>query len=197
MSASSPVADEEAAPAVPKAVTAPPSSAREGAVAPEDELPIDLRRTTLVVDDIDISLQFYRDAIGMAVIYDNIIIDPRNATTIEESTRWRRLVFLRAINSYVGVLGLLQYMKPAQPKSPHVEKPLQNGSVVLLFNSVDDPRPKIEKALQVPGARLHDPLVETSYPGYDGKSVVRVLRSFLIDPDGFGIELNQLLTPLA
>ena len=35
-----------------------------------DRLPIDLRRTTLVVRDIDASLQFYRDALGMQVIYD-------------------------------------------------------------------------------------------------------------------------------
>ena len=173
------------------------SSAREGAVAPEAEVPTDLRRTTLVVDDIDNSLKFYRDALGMSVIYDQVIIDPRDAKTMKEATRWRRLVFLQANNSYIGVLGLLQYMKPAQAKSPQVEKPMQNGSAVLLFNSVDDVRPKIEKAGQVPGARVHDPAVEVTYPGYDGKSKIRVVRSVVMDPDGFAVECNQLLTPLA
>ena len=72
-----------------------PNSAAEGAVSVDEEVPIDLRRTTLVVDDIDNSLKFYRDAIGMKVIYDKIIIDPRDAKTMEESTRWRRLVFLK------------------------------------------------------------------------------------------------------
>ena len=128
-----------------------PNSAAEGAVPVDEEVPIDLRRTTLVVDDIDNSLLFYRDAIGMKVIYDKIIIDPRDAKTMEESTRWRRLVFLQANNSFIGVLGLLQYMKPEQPKSKKVEKPMQNGTAVLLFNSKDDVRPKIEKAGKVQG----------------------------------------------
>ena len=34
------------------------NSAREGAVAPNAEVPMDLRRTTLVVDDIDNSLRY-------------------------------------------------------------------------------------------------------------------------------------------
>ena len=133
----------------------------------------------------------------MSVTYDQIIIDPRDAKSIEESTRWRRLVFLQANNSYIGVLGLLQYMKPEQPKSKRVEKPLQNGSAVLLFNFVDDVRPRIEKAGKVAGARVHDQPVETSYPGYDGKSKIRVLRSVVLDPDGFAVECNQLLSKLS
>ena len=36
-------------------------------VAEQERTPIDLRRTTLVVRDIDNSLQFYRDALGMKV----------------------------------------------------------------------------------------------------------------------------------
>ena len=173
------------------------NSARDGAVPPDAEIPMDLRRTTLVVDDIDNSLKFYSDALGMTKIYDKIIKDPRDAKNIEESTRWRRLVFLQANNSYVGVLGLLQYIKPDQPKSKRVETPMQNGSAVLLFNSVDDVRPKIEKAGKVPGARVHDSPVETSYPGYDGKSTIRVIRSVVMDPDGFAVECNQLLTRLS
>ena len=109
-------------------------SAREGTISPEEEVPIDLRRTTLVVDDINNSLKFYHGALGMKIIYDKIIKDPRDAASIEESTRWRRLVFLQANNSYIGVLGLLQYIKPAQPKSPPCDKPMQNGTAVLLFN---------------------------------------------------------------
>ena len=181
----------------PKKIQKLPNSAAEGAVPVDEEVPIDLRRTTLVVDDIDNSLKFYRDAIGMKVIYDKIIIDPRDAKTMEESTRWRRLVFLQANNSFIGVLGLLQYMKPQQPKSKKVEKPMQNGTAVLLFNSKDDVRPKIEKAGKVPGAMIYDEPVEVTYPGYDGKSVIKVVRSVVIDPDGFAVELNQLLSKLS
>ena len=47
-------------------------------------IPVDLRRTTLVVRDIDRSLPLYRDALGLTVIYDQVI----GGTT--------RLVLLRA-----------------------------------------------------------------------------------------------------
>lgn len=45
----------------------------------EDRVPIDLRRTTLVVRDIDASLEFGRDALGMHVICDNRLRTPRDA----------------------------------------------------------------------------------------------------------------------
>ena len=34
---------------------------------------------------------------------------------------------------------------------------------------------------------------ETSYPSYDGKGKIRVLTSGLQDPDGFVIEVNEVL----
>jgi hypothetical protein len=67
------------------------------APVPEGErIPVDLRRTTLVVRDIDRSLPLYRDALGLKVIYDQII----SGTT--------RLVLLRANDDFIGVLGLMQ-----------------------------------------------------------------------------------------
>ncbi len=70
------------------------------------EHPLILRRTTLVVRDIEKSLALYQDAIGMEVIYDNIIRRPHKTEEGEEEIR---LVFLKANNSYYGVLGLLEY----------------------------------------------------------------------------------------
>ena len=60
-------------------------------------------------------------------------------------------------------------MKPQQPKSKKVEKPMQNGTAVLLFNSKDDVRPKIEKAGKVPGALIYDQPVEVIIPATMGK----------------------------
>ena len=70
-------------------------------------MPIDLRRTTLVVRDIDDSLAFYRDALGLEVIYDNVIRTPRDAASDAEAERASRLVFLRANDDFVGIVGLL------------------------------------------------------------------------------------------
>jgi len=161
-------------------------------VAAEDRVGIDFRRTTLVVRDIDASLSFYRDALGMQVIYDQMIRNPRSATTDEEAERARRLVFLRANDNYIGVLGLLQYTKPVSPPAHQGDTPFSTGSSVLLFNT-NDLENTFEKARRVLGVRvLYEP-TRTEYPSYDGGGTIPVIVSSLTDPDGFVLELNQLL----
>lgn len=172
--------------------------ARPAAAAPVAEdarVDIDLRRTTLVVRDIDASLAFYRDALGMEVIYDKPIRTPREAATDEEAEIARRLVFLRANDDYVGILGLLQYVKPARPPASQGLEPFTPGSMVLLFNTTDL-ESRFEAARKVLGARVLSEPREISYPSYDGTGTIPVLVSILTDPDGFVVELNQLLGEL-
>lgn len=161
-------------------------------VADADRVPIDLRRTTLVVADIERSLAFYRDALGMRVIYDNHIRTPREANNDDDAERSLRLVFLRANDDYVGIIGLLQYLKPVKPAAHQGDTPFSTGSIVLLFNS-DDVEAAFAKARNVNGVRVIAEPSETVYPGYDGKGTIPVMVSVLTDPDGFVVELNQLL----
>ena len=77
-----------------------------------ERLGLDLRRTTLVVRDMEASLKFYRDALGLKVTYDNIIRTPRTAKGDAAAERSLHLVFLRANDDYIGQIGLMQYTKP-------------------------------------------------------------------------------------
>jgi len=161
-------------------------------VAEEDRVPVDLRRTTLVVTDMEASLAFYRDALGMTVIYDNPINSPRDATNVEDAEIARRLVFLQANDSYIGVLGLLQYLKPKKERVDLTGRAFQEGTTVLVFN-LEDNRAAFERARQVKGVTVLAEPEETSYPSYDGKSTIRVLVSVLQDPNGIAVEVNQVL----
>ena len=160
----------------------------------DERTAIDLRRTTLVVNDIDHSLEFYRDALGMRVIYDNAINTPRGAS-IEEAEIARRLVFLRANDDYIGIIGLLQYIKPKKPVVELKDTAFNQGTVVLVFNT-SELAESFEKAQAITGVRVLDEPSEVSYPSYDGNSTIRVMVSALQDPDGFTVELNQLLEEL-
>lgn len=159
---------------------------------PKDH-PLVLRRTTLVVRDIKKSLAFYKDAIGMEVIYDNLIKRPHKTEDREEVLR---LVFLKSVHQYYGVLGLLEYDYEYADKKT---KPIRHegftpGNVVLLFNTND-----IKKFEQLKNAAGVEVLSEPSlreYPSYDGKSKIRVMMSTVYDPDGFLVEYNQLLDDL-
>ncbi len=171
------------------------STATAAPVEDPDRVDIDLRRTTLVVRDIEASLAFYRDALGMEVIYDRPIRNPRDAKSDEEAEIARRLVFLRANDDYVGILGLLQYVKPAKPPANQGLEPFTPGSMVLLFNT-SDLAARFEAARKVTGVRVLSEPREVSYPSYGGEGVIPVMVSVLTDPDGFVIELNQLLGEL-
>ena len=163
-----------------------------GPVAESERVPIDLRRTTLIVRDIDASLAFYRDALGLKVIYDNMIRTPRDAATNDEADRVSRLVFLRANDDYIGIVGLLQYLKPPRRSHNQGDEPFSTGSMVLLFNS-ENLSSTFAKARDVNGVRVIREPVRVEYPSYDGDGTIPVMVSILTDPDGFVIELNQLL----
>ena len=175
------------------ALVAMPRAAVAAPVAEADRVPIDLRRTTLVVRDIEESLALYRDALGMQVIYDNVIRRPVDAPDTESASYESRLVFLRANDDFIGVLGLLEYRKPKKVPANQGLEPFTPGSSVLLFNAsnLDEVFPKAAGTLGV--KVLSRPSV-VEYPGYGGEGVIRVNVSVIVDPDGFVIELNQVLS---
>ena len=189
-------ADEpEASSATPAGEAAPvPIRVRAGMdAAPE---PLTLRRQTLIVRDIEKSLRLYRDAIGMEVIYDNIIRRPHRT---EDRQQEIRLVFLKASNDFIGVLGLVDY-EYNNPEHPAHAKPVRRegftpGNSVLLFNTTElDARwPMIEAAdgVEVIGGPTY-----TEYPSYDGSSIIRVNVTRFYDADGFLVEFNQPLDPI-
>lgn len=158
--------------------------------------PLTLRRQTLIVRDIDRSLALYRDAIGMTVIYDNIIRRPHKT---EDRQQEIRLVFLKASDAFIGVLGLVDYEYNNSAHRMHT-KPVRKegftpGNAVVLFNTTELEQrwPNIEK---VPGVEVINGPTYTEYPSYDGSSVIRVNVTRFYDPDGFLVEYNQPLDEL-
>ncbi len=173
-----------------------PSAAFAQRVPEAEQVPLDFRRTTLVVRDIEASLAFYRDALGMAVTYDSYIRTPREATTDEAAERSLRLVLLRANDPYIGQIGLMQYFKPDRPERPaRTDAELRPGDIVLVFN-VKDQDAVFARASASPGVRVGEAPHLVTYPGYGGQGVIRVNFASVYDPDGHYIELNQVLDAL-
>ena len=161
-------------------------------VSDAERVPIDLRRTTLIVRDMDNSLRFYRDVLGLKVAYDQIIRTPRDAASDADAERSLRLVLLQANDDFIGMIGMIQYFKPLKPVPAAPAEPFSIGSMVFVFN-VKDATARFAAAREVPGVRVIEEPAPTTYPGYGGKGVIPVLVSTLTDPDGYAIELNELL----
>lgn len=157
-----------------------------------ERVPIDLRRTTLIVQDMEQSLRFYRDALGLKVAYDQIIRTPRDAPSDEAAERSLRLVLLQANDDFVGMIGLIQYFKPLKAARAAPIEPFSIGSMVFVFN-VQDAAARFAEARKLDGVKVIEEPAPTTYPGYGGKGTIPVLVSILTDPDGYVVELNELL----
>ncbi len=149
-----------------------------------------LRRTTLIVRDVEHSLNLYRDSIGMEVIYDQVI---------ERGEKEIRLVFLKTKDDYIGVLGLVDY-EYNHPEAEAKRKPVRKEgftpqSPVLVFNT-NDLENKWKMIMKVEGVDIIQEPTYTEYPSYDGSSVIKVRVSKFYDVDGYLIELNQVLSSI-
>ena len=161
---------------------------------PKDQALI-FRRTTLIIRDIEKSLALYRDAMGMEIIYDQIINRPHPFKKGEQQNL--RLIFLKALDQFQGVLGLIDYDYGDENK---VDIPVRKEgfvpqNVVLLFNS-NDLDARFEKIKAVPDVEIIAEPKITKYPSYDGKDTLEVMVSKFYDPDGFIVEFNKLLSDI-
>ncbi len=154
-----------------------------------ERIPVDIRRTTFVVRDIDKSLPLYRDALGLKVVYDQLIgggVD-KDGKALAPSVR---LVLLRANDSFIGALGLMQRLNQP-PGPPPVFAKAQAGQMIMVINVADlDTRwAKIEAT---PHIKVETTPTRIDYPQAGG-GVIPVLFSAVWDADGNYIELNKLL----
>ena len=69
------------------------------------------------------------------------------------------------------------------------------GTTVLLFN-VEDLPGTFARATAVAGTVIIDEPTPVSFPSYDGASTIDVMISTVQDPDGFTVEINELLSEL-
>jgi len=156
-----------------------------------DKGPVDVRRTTFVVQDIERSLPFWRDALGLAVVYDQMIERPLDAEKPDGAKRSLRLVLLRANDTFIGAVGLLEYVSPRRPqRAPGEDRPIV-GDFIMVVNAADlDTR--WERVRSVPGVQVLSEPSLVEYPAPEG-GVIPVMVSMVRDPDGHFIELNQIL----
>jgi catechol 2,3-dioxygenase-like lactoylglutathione lyase family enzyme len=155
-----------------------------------DPIPTAIRRTTIIVRDIDTSLKLYRDVLGLKVNYDAPMTVSGPAFTQNGPPRPIRLVLLNGNDNWIGWIGLLQYTD--DPKRPATPPPayLGLGSHVIVTH-VKDATAVCEGAAKVPGVRITAPLKLQEYPGRNGGPVIRVRGCQLFDPDGAYLELNE------
>jgi catechol 2,3-dioxygenase-like lactoylglutathione lyase family enzyme len=167
------------------------SNVAVGVEKPADPVPTDIRRTTIIVRDIEKSLMLYRDVMGLKVNYDTIVTMSGVALPAGPPNAKARLVLLNSNDPFIGWIGLMQWTEPRLRNPGHYPRRMGPGGVVIVTNT-DDVAGKCAAAARVPGVTVTAPPREQSYPGRNGAPPIRVIGCNFFDPDGILIEMNQL-----
>lgn len=157
----------------------PALALRAEPVPAHERIPVDIRRTTFVVRDIDKSLPLYRDALGLKVIYDQKI--GQNI----------RLVLMRANDTFIGALGLMQRLNSTAPVPEVKFEKAGPGQMIMVIN-VADLEQRWARIEATPHIKVETRPTRVEYPNPAG-GVIPVLFSAVWDADGNYIELNKLL----
>jgi len=156
--------------------------------AATQKFPTDLRRTS----DIDESLKLYRDILGFQVNYDAEVTMSGVALPAGEPGAKARLVLVSSNDSWVGWIGLLQWLDPTLNPSEKPRTRMGIGDALLVFNTekVDE---HCEAVAKLPDINMTAPASNTTYPARAGGKPIVVRTCYLFDRDGYFMELNKVL----
>ena len=156
-------------------------------------IPTDVRRVSIIVRDMEKSLAFYRDALGMEINYDTEVELSGVNLPVGEPGSKARLVLLNGNDPYMGWVGLLH---PFDPPLEGVDEPyatrLAPGTAFMVVNT-DDAEKACEAAAKIEGVTMTGPTRLQVYPGRDGRPDINVRGCNVFDPNGVAVEINQLL----
>jgi catechol 2,3-dioxygenase-like lactoylglutathione lyase family enzyme len=146
-----------------------------------------VKRTTLIVRDLDRSVAFYRDVLGLSVWYDDQIVLSGVAFAAGAKGDRTRLVIMKADDPVIGMIGLLEFIEP-RLSEPGRRSRLGIGDIVFVMQGKDVAAVH-QRAIEF-GARVHAAPHQFEVRGADGQKV-RMTSLSLWDPDDFFIEYNQ------
>jgi len=154
-----------------------------------EELRNIVKRTTLMVRDMQASRRWYEYVMGMNVYYDNeFVLSGQGLAAGKEGDR-THLVMMKCEHPEIGMIGLLQWVDPPMP-APPVPSAITYGNPTFVVSS-NNVAQTHARACEL-GTRVHSAPHDWSTRGANGKMKHFVGLS-LFDPDGYFFECNQLL----
>jgi catechol 2,3-dioxygenase-like lactoylglutathione lyase family enzyme len=148
-----------------------------------------LKRTTLIVRDAEKSADWYSNVFGMKRWLDTAFTLGGIALAIGAAGDETHLVIMQCEDPNIGMLGLLQWIKPPL-EMPPIPTKVTVGAPIFVIAS-DDSQGVFQRA-KLSGVHIHSEPHEWSFTGKDGITKTFLTTSFF-DLDGYFYEVNQLL----
>lgn len=147
-----------------------------------------LRRTTYIVEDIEKSISFYRDGIGLNLLWE-AETELNGSLPIGKPGDKAKFVAFNGKDPVVGMVAFMQLLN-IQKKSTSIISKLDIGNSILVLG-VDD-CDQIHKNLENMSTRIYKSPFENSVNGRDGKKI-KMKSMFVWDPNNIFLEINQRL----
>ena len=149
-----------------------------------------VKRTTLIVRDMEKSVEWYKEVMGMTVWMDTDFVLSGDGLAAGKEGDKTHLVIMQCEDPVIGMIGLLQWVDPPLPAPAEIPTSVTYGNPTFVV-ATDDAQATHDAAVQL-GTRIHCPPREWSTRGHDGRTK-HFIGISLFDPDGYFYECNQLL----
>lgn len=154
-----------------------------------------VRRTTLLVEDLGRSMDFYQ-RLGLTPWFERSSRDTdetgvigANELPLTADPKIGRIVIMRGNDDRIGMIGLLAYERPPLANARGNLMGLGVGDVIIMIET--DDINFVYNRLQETGARFHTPPERFEVKNLDGTLRDRGYRMFVYDPDGHLIEVSE------
>jgi len=150
-----------------------------------------VKRTTLIVRDIEVSSNWYEEVLDMSLYYDDTITLGGKGMAAGKKGDVTHLKIYRCSDPVIGMIGLLQWIDPELPAPEEIPTKVDYGNPTFVVDT-DNVDGVYKKALAL-GTHIHSEPHEWSVRGADG-NMINFITMSVFDPDGYFYEINQRLT---
>lgn len=149
-----------------------------------------IKRTTLIVRDIDASVRWYKEVLGMSVWMDTDFTLSGQGLAAGKAGDKTHLTILKCEHDKIGMIGLLQWVDPPLPAPADIPRHVDYGLPTFVVEA-EDAAAMHDAAVRL-GTHVHSEPHEWNVIGQDGRRK-HFLAVSLFDPDGYFFECNQVL----
>ncbi len=149
-----------------------------------------VKRTTLIVRDMEKSRRWYEYVLGMKAWIDMPYTLSGKGIAAGKKGDVTHLVIMRCEDPKIGMIGLLQWVDPPLP-APEIPTSVGYGTPVFVVDTED--AAEVARRAGELGTLVHTPERTFKVTGSRGETR-HLLGCAIFDPDGYFYECNQVLS---
>ncbi|MBL4800251.1 MAG: hypothetical protein JKY45_00055 [Emcibacter sp.] len=152
-----------------------------------------LRRTSFIVDDVEVTARFYQDIFGWSRFYDHETPVDRRFPPCAPDQTMGKIIILKVDDPFIGMIGFMEYQGYVPERRVKADRTtLGIGDAILIVES-NNIQQVCLNARKYDARMVTDP-VEWSVKDHSGQGVIKLSTCSFFDPNGIYVEVNCRLS---